>query len=109
MRNRLAEHRVMLVVADAARRILAQRGWDPVYGARPLKRAIQRLVQDPLAMMWLEGKISDGDTITVDAKGGDVTFTRATAVTPAAAASYERRSSGTPFPRPGGSGRSDRS
>jgi ATP-dependent Clp protease ATP-binding subunit ClpB len=77
----------MLVVTNAARRMLAQPGWDPVYGARPLKRAIQRLVQDALALMLLEGKFSDGDTLTVDAQGGDVTFTRAAAVTPAAAAS----------------------
>jgi ATP-dependent Clp protease ATP-binding subunit ClpB len=85
LESRLAERRVKLVVTDAARRLLAQRGWDPVYGARPLKRAIQRLVQDPLAMMLLEGKFGDGDTITVDAKAGEITFT--TAVTPAAAAS----------------------
>jgi ATP-dependent Clp protease ATP-binding subunit ClpB len=87
LENRLAERRVHLVVTDAARRLLAQRGWDPVYGARPLKRAIQRLVQDPLAMMLLEGKFSDGDTITVDAKGGEITFTRTTVETQAAAAS----------------------
>jgi ATP-dependent Clp protease ATP-binding subunit ClpB len=61
---------VNLVVTDAACRLLARRGWDPVYGARPLKRAIQKLVQDPLAMMLLEGKFSDGDTITVDVRGG---------------------------------------
>ncbi|MEA2629047.1 MAG: ATP-dependent Clp protease ATP-binding subunit ClpB, partial [Chloroflexota bacterium] len=59
------------------------RGWDPVYGARPLKRAIQRLVQDPLAMMLLEGKFGEGDTITVDAKGGDITFTKSATTAPA--------------------------
>jgi ATP-dependent Clp protease ATP-binding subunit ClpB len=87
LENRLADRRVHLVVTDAARRLLAQRGWDPVYGARPLKRAIQRLVQDPLAMMLLEGKFSDGDTITVDAKGGEITFTKTPIETQAAAAS----------------------
>ena len=87
LENRLAERRVQLVVTDAARKLLAQRGWDPVYGARPLKRAIQRLVQDPLAMMLLEGKFSEGDTVTVDAKGGELTFTKATSPTPVAAAS----------------------
>jgi len=86
LENRLAERRVQLVVTDAARKLLAQRGWDPVYGARPLKRAIQRLVQDPLAMMLLEGKFSEGDTVTVDAKGGELTFTKATSPTPVAAA-----------------------
>jgi ATP-dependent Clp protease ATP-binding subunit ClpB len=83
LENRLADRRVHLVVTDAARKLLAQRGWDPVYGARPLKRAIQRLVQDPLAMMLLEGKFGEGDTITVDAKGGDITFTRSATAAPA--------------------------
>jgi ATP-dependent Clp protease ATP-binding subunit ClpB len=87
LESRLAERRVRLVVTDAARRLLGQRGWDPVYGARPLKRAIQRLVQDPLAMMLLEGKFSDGDIITVDVKGGELTFATAKVATPAAAAS----------------------
>jgi ATP-dependent Clp protease ATP-binding subunit ClpB len=86
LERRLAERRVTLVVADTARKLLAQRGWDPVYGARPLKRAIQRLVQDPLAMMLLEGKFTEGDTITVDAKGGDITFTKTTTPAPVAAA-----------------------
>src|SRR6195256_3943142 len=83
LENRLTDRRVHLVVTDAARKLLAQRGWDPVYGARPLKRAIQRLVQDPLAMMLLEGKFGEGDTITVDAKGGDITFTRSATAAPA--------------------------
>ena len=83
LENRLADRRVHLVVTDAARKLLAQRGWDPVYGARPLKRAIQRLVQDPLAMMLLEGKCGEGDTITVDAKGADITFTRSATAAPA--------------------------
>jgi ATP-dependent Clp protease ATP-binding subunit ClpB len=87
LENRLAERRVQLVVTEGARKLLAQRGWDPVYGARPLKRAIQRLVQDPLAMMLLEGKFAEGDTVTVDAKGGDLIFTKATSTAPVAAAS----------------------
>jgi ATP-dependent Clp protease ATP-binding subunit ClpB len=86
LERRLQERRVTLVVTDAGRKLLAQRGWDPVYGARPLKRAIQRLVQDPLAMMLLEGKFGDGDTVTVDAKGGELTFTRAASAAPAAPA-----------------------
>jgi ATP-dependent Clp protease ATP-binding subunit ClpB len=76
LEKRLAERRVDLVVTDAARQLLARRGWDPVYGARPLKRAIQRLLQDPLAMMLLEGKFSEGDTIEVDVKGGELAFTK---------------------------------
>ncbi|MHB8611738.1 MAG: ATP-dependent chaperone ClpB [Candidatus Dormibacteraceae bacterium] len=85
LERRLQERRVTLAVTDTARKLLAQRGWDPVYGARPLKRAIQRLVQDPMAMMLLEGKFGEGDTVKVDAKGGELTFTKATPVSAAAA------------------------
>jgi ATP-dependent Clp protease ATP-binding subunit ClpB len=84
LEKRLADRRIKLVVTDAARRLLAQRGWDPVYGARPLKRAIQRMVQDPLAMQLLEGKFSEGDTVEVDVAGGELTFTRAKVKVPAA-------------------------
>src|ERR1700687_4621070 len=87
LEKRLADRSVTLVVTEAARKLLAQRGWDPVYGARPLKRAIQRLVQDPLAMMLLEGKFGEGDTIQVDAKDGAFVFTKAPSAAPVAAAS----------------------
>jgi ATP-dependent Clp protease ATP-binding subunit ClpB len=81
LENRLADRRATLVVTDAARKLLAKRGWDPVYGARPLKRTIQRLVQDPLAMMLLEGKFGEGDTIEVDVKDGELTFSKARVAT----------------------------
>jgi ATP-dependent Clp protease ATP-binding subunit ClpB len=77
LEKRLAERRVSLVVTGAARRLLAERGWDPVYGARPLKRAIQRMVQDPLAIQLLEGRFGEGDTVEVDADGGELTFSKA--------------------------------
>jgi len=77
LEKRLAERKIALVVTDGARELLAERGWDPVYGARPLKRAIQRLVQDPLAMQMLEGRFVEGDTIEVDARGGELVFSRA--------------------------------
>jgi ATP-dependent Clp protease ATP-binding subunit ClpB len=77
LQQRLAERKISLVVTDEARKLLIQRGWDPVYGARPLKRAIQRMVQDPLAMMLLEGKFTDGDTVEADVKDGELTFVRA--------------------------------
>jgi ATP-dependent Clp protease ATP-binding subunit ClpB len=63
-------------VTEAARDYLAEEGFDPVYGARPLKRTIQRLVQDPLAMRLLEGEFRDGDTIKVDAVKGQLQLTR---------------------------------
>jgi len=86
LRKRLEERKVTLVVTDNAKRLLIERGWDPVYGARPLKRAIQRLVQDPLAMLLLEGKFADGDTVNVDAVDGKLSFERAKAARPASVA-----------------------
>ena len=81
LEQRLAERHIQLVVTDAARKLLAHRGWDPVYGARPLKRAIQRMVQDPLAMMLLEGKFSDGEAVEVDARNGELVFNKAKVAT----------------------------
>jgi ATP-dependent Clp protease ATP-binding subunit ClpB len=79
LQKRLDERKIVLDVTPAARKLLIERGWDPVYGARPLKRAIQRLVQDPLALLLLEGKFSDGDVVVVDPKGGELTFEKAKA------------------------------
>jgi ATP-dependent Clp protease ATP-binding subunit ClpB len=84
LRERLAERRLELEVTDAAKEALAEAGWDPTYGARPLKRAIQRLVENPLALRLLEGDFQDGETIRVDAPNGDLVFTAA-AAEPAAA------------------------
>jgi ATP-dependent Clp protease ATP-binding subunit ClpB len=74
LRDRLAERRIELELTDAAKEALAEAGWDPAYGARPLKRAIQRLVENPLALQLLEGDFSDGDTIRVDAEDGEIRF-----------------------------------
>ena len=86
LQARLDERKITLDVTDAARALLAERGWDPVYGARPLKRTIQRLVQDQLAMRLLQGDFGDGDTVRVDAPDGDLTFERVEQPTPTAAA-----------------------
>ncbi|HET7566945.1 MAG TPA: ATP-dependent chaperone ClpB [Gaiellaceae bacterium] len=85
LRGRLAERRIELELTDAAKEQLAEAGWDPAYGARPLKRAIQRLVENPLALRLLEGDFADGDTIRVDAADGELRFERAAAAAPAAA------------------------
>jgi ATP-dependent Clp protease ATP-binding subunit ClpB len=77
LRERMADRRLELVVTDAAKELLADEGWDPAYGARPLKRAIQRLLENPLALELLEGRFSDGDTVRVDAHGGELVFERA--------------------------------
>jgi ATP-dependent Clp protease ATP-binding subunit ClpB len=74
LRDRLAERRIELELTDAAKEALAEAGWDPAYGARPLKRAIQRLVENPLALRLLEGDFVDGDSIRVDAEDGDIGF-----------------------------------
>jgi len=76
LRKRLEDRKISLTVTDAARKLLIERGWDPVYGARPLKRAIQRLVQDPLAMLLMEGTFTDGDAVEVDIKGDQLTFAK---------------------------------
>jgi ATP-dependent Clp protease ATP-binding subunit ClpB len=76
LRRRLADRRIALEVTEAARALLAREGYDPTFGARPLKRTIQRLVQDPLALKLLEHEFSEGDTVTVDAQGDQFVFRR---------------------------------
>jgi ATP-dependent Clp protease ATP-binding subunit ClpB len=85
LRARLAERRIELELTDAAKEALADAGWDPAYGARPLKRAIQRLVENPLALRLLEGEFADGDNIVVDALDGELTFARVGATATAVA------------------------
>src|SRR5271163_3710675 len=70
----LEERKITLTLDAAARDWLAAKGWDPAYGARPLKRVIQRNVQDPLAEMILAGDIVDGDRVAISAKGNVLTF-----------------------------------
>ena len=79
LRSRLAERKLLLELTDAAKEVLAEAGWDPTYGARPLKRALQRLVENPLAQRLLEGEFAEGDTIRVDAQNGELVFGRAAA------------------------------
>ena len=66
LRGRLAERRLELAVTDAARDWLAEKGYDPDLGARPLRRVIQRSIEDPLALTLLKGGYTEGDTVTVD-------------------------------------------
>jgi ATP-dependent Clp protease ATP-binding subunit ClpB len=74
MAKLLAEKKITLTVTDEAKQLLATEGYDPAFGARPLKRTIQRLVQNPLAMALLEGKFKDGDAIVARAAGGHLVF-----------------------------------
>jgi ATP-dependent Clp protease ATP-binding subunit ClpB len=66
LRRRVADRRIVLDVTPEAMTLLAHEGYDPSFGARPLKRVIQRQISDPAAVLILEGKVTDGDTITVD-------------------------------------------
>jgi ATP-dependent Clp protease ATP-binding subunit ClpB len=74
LRQRLAQRRLILDLTPAAAHALAAEGFDPAYGARPLKRVIQRRLEDPLALAILQGVYKEGDTITVDAQDGALTF-----------------------------------
>ncbi len=74
LRARLAERRLALVVSDEARALLAGEGYDPDFGARPLRRVIQRRIEDPLALAVLEGVYAEGDTVIVGALEGVLTF-----------------------------------
>jgi ATP-dependent Clp protease ATP-binding subunit ClpB len=72
--QRLADRRIMIELSDAALDLLAETGFDPAYGARPLKRTLQKLVLDPLATRMLEGQLLDGGSISVDVVGADLAF-----------------------------------
>jgi ATP-dependent Clp protease ATP-binding subunit ClpB len=76
----LAGRQLEIELSDAARTHLADEGYDPAYGARPLKRVIQRQVQDPLAMALLQGDFAEGDRVRVDAVDGHLTFQRVAGV-----------------------------
>jgi ATP-dependent Clp protease ATP-binding subunit ClpB len=74
LRGLLADRKVELDLTDAAKRRLAEAGYDPVYGARPLKRVIQKELQDPLALKLLQGEFKDGDRILVDFSDDEFVF-----------------------------------
>jgi ATP-dependent Clp protease ATP-binding subunit ClpB len=78
LETRLRERGIELELTDAARQLLGNLGYDPTYGARPLKRVIQKRLVDKLALALLEGEFSPGDTVRVDAAEGELVFTRAT-------------------------------
>ncbi|MCI5159852.1 MAG: type VI secretion system ATPase TssH, partial [Candidatus Electrothrix sp. AUS1_2] len=66
MAKRLAERKYTIELTEAAKQFLVETGYDPSFGARPLKRAIQRYIEDPLALEILEGRFSEGDTVRID-------------------------------------------
>ncbi|ODA67351.1 Chaperone protein ClpB [Methyloligella halotolerans] len=70
----LADRNITLELSDDAKEWLGNKGYDPAYGARPLKRVIQKYVQDPMAELLLEGKVHDGDTVDVTTRDGGLVF-----------------------------------
>jgi ATP-dependent Clp protease ATP-binding subunit ClpB len=74
LRNMLADRQIALELSDHAKTFIAERGYDPAYGARPIKRTLQRLVSDPLALAILEGQFAAGDTVRVDVNGAGLRF-----------------------------------
>ncbi|HEX2195067.1 MAG TPA: AAA family ATPase, partial [Candidatus Limnocylindria bacterium] len=83
--RRLAEAGISLEVSDAARTYVAREGYDPTYGARPLRRAIQRLVENPLARRILGGEFAAGSTVRIDLRDGELTFEPVASAEPATA------------------------
>ena len=76
LKQLLADRQIDIELTDAAKELLAEEGYDPAYGARPLKRVIQRQIQDPLALRLLQGEFQEGDRIKVDVLGGHFIFER---------------------------------
>ena len=77
LRRRLLDKRIELEVTEAAKSFLAEAGYDPVYGARPIKRTIQRSLESEIARRLLEGAVEEGRKLTIDLSGGELTFTTA--------------------------------
>ena len=74
LRGRLVDRGIALEITEAARDLLGRDGYDPAYGARPLKRLVQRRIENPLAQRMLAGEVRDGDRVVVDADGDELTF-----------------------------------
>jgi ATP-dependent Clp protease ATP-binding subunit ClpB len=77
LRQRLSDRELSLELSGAAKEVIVETGWDPSFGARPLKRAIQRLIENPLAQHLLAADFAAGDTVLVDAENGEIAFTKA--------------------------------
>jgi ATP-dependent Clp protease ATP-binding subunit ClpB len=74
LRKRLEERKIELRLSEASKNLLARKGFDPVYGARPLKRAIQQSIENPLALEILKGRFPEGSTVLADAEGNRIVF-----------------------------------
>jgi ATP-dependent Clp protease ATP-binding subunit ClpB len=76
LQDRLAERKLTIAVNGSVKELIASKGFDPVFGARPVKRTIQRLIEDPLSIKILNGEFSEGDTIKADVSDGTIVFSR---------------------------------
>ncbi|MGH9321438.1 MAG: type VI secretion system ATPase TssH, partial [Vicinamibacteria bacterium] len=81
--KRLEDRKIHVELTERAKDLLIEEGYDPTYGARPLKRTIQRRVLDPLAMRVLQGEFREGDRVRIDGSGGDLQFSRLGEAVPA--------------------------
>ena len=81
--KRLEDRKIRVELTERAKDLLIAEGYDPMYGARPLKRTIQRQVLDTLAMQVLQGEFREGDVVRIDAPRGELEFTRAEQAVPA--------------------------
>ena len=76
LKKHLAQRKIKVELTDSAKELLVTLGYDPAYGARPLKRTIQKEILNPLAMKILEGQFTEGDTVEVDVEDGRLAFRR---------------------------------
>jgi hypothetical protein len=106
LQRRLADQDLAIELTPAARAVIAREGTDPAFGARPLKRTIQRLVENPFARALLQGTFAPGDTVTVDADpvGGTLVFSTAAGAIVADAATERRDARSAPAAEPAAAG-----
>ena len=72
--SRLAHNNIELILSDSAKQLIAEKGYDPVYGARPLKRVIQQYIENPLSMEILKGTIAEGTRVKAEVKGDQIIY-----------------------------------
>jgi ATP-dependent Clp protease ATP-binding subunit ClpC len=82
VRGQLMEKGIWLDISDAAKRLLGDKGYDPLFGARPLRRLIQNMVDDPLSEALLQGQFQPGETVLIDAEGEEIVFRSTALVSP---------------------------
>lgn len=76
LQDRLAEHKIAISISDSIKELIASKGYDPVFGARPIKRTIQRMIEDPLSRQILNGEFGEGDTVKMEVSEGTIVFSQ---------------------------------